>query len=350
MVTSKPFLVAAALLLAPAAAQAAELTPAQQAFRQIYQELVEINTTDSIGDTAKAAEAMAVRLRTAGLADVQVLSSGPRKGNLVARLRGTGARKPILLMAHLDVVEALASDWSFDPFKLTEKDGYFYGRGTGDDKFMAATFVANLIRYKQENFTPNRDIILALETDEEIGDSDGLGVQWLVKNHRDLIDAEYALNEGGGVGIKNGKLIRNSLQTMEKVYLNYRLEVLNKGGHSSVPSTDNAIYHLAEGLARLGKFSFPVNLNATTRGYFARAAELESPQTAADIRSVLSASPDPAALARLSANPAYNAQLRTTCVATMLAGGHAVNALPQTARALINCRIMPGEKTASRRR
>jgi acetylornithine deacetylase/succinyl-diaminopimelate desuccinylase-like protein len=156
-----------------------------------------------------------------------------------------------------------------------------------------------------------------------------------------LIEAEYALNEGGGVGIKNGKLI--SLQTMEKVYLNYRLEVLNKGGHSSVPSTDNAIYHLVEGLARLGKFSFPVNLNATTRAYFARTAELESPQTAADIRSVLSASPDPAALARLSANPAYNAQLRTTCVATMLEGGHAVNALPQTARALVNCRIMPGE-------
>ena len=171
-----------------------------------------------------------------------------------------------------------------------------------------------------------------------------MGIQWLIKNHRDLIAAEYALNEGGGVGIKNGKLIRNSLQTMEKVYLNYRLEVLNKGGHSSVPSTDNAIYHLAEGLARLGKFSFPVNLNATTRAYFARAAELESPQTAADIRSVLSASPDPAALARLSANPAYNAQLRTTCVATMLEGGHAVNALPQTARAIVNCRIMPTEK------
>jgi Peptidase family M20/M25/M40/Peptidase dimerisation domain len=282
---------------------------------------------------------MAARLRAAGFSgdDVQVFKPAPRKGNLVARLRGTGARKPILLVAHLDVVEALASDWSFDPFKLTEKDGYFYGRGSGDDKFMAATFVANLIRYKQENFIPNRDIILALETDEEIGDSDGLGIQWLIKNHRDLIEAEYALNEGGGVGIKNGKLIGNSLQTMEKVYLNYRLEVLNKGGHSSVPSTDNAIYHLAEGLARLGKFSFPVNLNTTTRAYLARTAELESSQTAADIRSVLSASPDPAALARLSANPAYNAQLRTTCVATMLEGGHAVNALPQTARALVNC-------------
>jgi acetylornithine deacetylase/succinyl-diaminopimelate desuccinylase-like protein len=340
--------VAAAALFAfsfasPALAQTR--SPQQQLAFDIFKELVEINTVTATGDTGHAADAMAARLRAAGFSgdDVQVFKPAPRKGNLVARLRGTGTRKPILLLAHLDVVEALASDWSFDPFKLTEKDGYFYGRGSGDDKFMAATFVANLIRYRQENFTPNRDIILALETDEEIGDSDGLGIQWLIKNHRDLIEAEYALNEGGGVGVKNGKLIGNSLQTMEKVYLNYRLEVLNKGGHSSVPSTDNAIYHLAEGLARLGKFSFPVNLNATTRAYFARTAELESPQTATDIRSVLSASPDPAALARLSANPAYNAQLRTTCVATMLEGGHAVNALPQTARAVVNCRIMPGE-------
>ena len=327
-------------------AHSAPLTAPQQLGFDIYKELVEINTVTATGDTARAADAMAARLRAAGFpdADVQVFKPAPRKGNLVARLHGTGARKPLLLLAHLDVVEAKPEDWTTDPFKFVEKDGYYYGRGSGDDKFMAATFVANLIRYKQENFTPNRDIILALETDEEIGDSNGLGVQWLLKNHRDLIDAEYALNEGGGVGIKNGKLIRNSLQTMEKVYLNYRLEVLNKGGHSSVPSTDNAIYHLAEGLARLGKFSFPVNLNATTRSYFARTAELESPQTAADIRSVLSASPDPAALARLSANPAYNAQLRTTCVATVLEGGHAVNALPQTARAVVNCRIMPGEK------
>jgi acetylornithine deacetylase/succinyl-diaminopimelate desuccinylase-like protein len=341
--------VAAAALLAfdsAATSLAQTLTAQQQLAFDIYKELVEINTVTARGDTARAADAMAARLRAAGFAgdDVQVFKPAPRKGNLVARLRGSGARRPILLMAHLDVVEALASDWSFDPFKLTEKDGYFYGRGSGDDKFMAAAFVVNLIRYKQENFAPNRDIILALETDEEIGDSDGLGIQWLVKHHRDLIDAEYALNEGGGVGVKNGKLIRNSLQTMEKVYLNYRLEVLNKGGHSSVPSTDNAIYHLAEGLARLGKFSFPVNLNATTRANLARTADFERPETAADILSVLSASPDPAAVARLSANAVYNAQLRTTCVATMLEGGHAANALPQTARALVNCRIMPGEK------
>jgi acetylornithine deacetylase/succinyl-diaminopimelate desuccinylase-like protein len=308
--------------------------------------LVEINTVTATGDTGRAADAMAARLRTAGLeaADVQVFKPAPRKGNLVARLRGTGARKPILLLAHLDVVEALPADWSFDPFKLTEKDGYYYGRGSLDDKFMAATFVSNLIRYKQEGFRPDRDIILALETDEEILDADALGIQWLIKNHRDLIDAEFALNEGGALEVKRGKPIRNSIQTGEKISLTYRLEVTNKGGHSSVPVADNAIYHLAEGLARLAKFSFPVNLNATTRVSFERAAQLETPQTAADIRSALSANPDPAALVHLFASPDYNAQLHTTCVATMLEGGHAYNALPQTARAVVNCRIMPNEK------
>jgi acetylornithine deacetylase/succinyl-diaminopimelate desuccinylase-like protein len=239
---------------------------------------------------------------------------------------------------------ALPADWSFDPFKLTEKDGYYYGRGTLDDKYMAATFVSNLIRYKQESFRPDRDIIVALETDEEIGDGDALGIQWLLKNHRDLMDAEFALNELGGVDVKHGKPIRNSIETSEKVFFSYRLETTNRGGHSSLPRVDNAIYQLAEGLVRLGRFSFPVNLNATTRAYFQRTAELETPQTAADIRSVLSASPDPAALARLSADAEYNAQLRTTCVATRLEGGHADNALPQTARATVNCRIMPNEK------
>jgi acetylornithine deacetylase/succinyl-diaminopimelate desuccinylase-like protein len=274
---------------------------------------------------------------------VQVFKPAARKGNLVARLRGGGARRPILLLAHLDVVEARREDWSVDPFKLAEKDGYFYGRGSGDDKYMAANFVANLIRYKQEGYKPDRDIIVALETDEEIIDRDALGIQWLLKNHRDLIDAEFALNEGGSVGLKKGKPIRISVQTSEKVSLSYRLEVKNRGGHSSVPRSDNAIYHLAEGLARLATFSFPLRLNETTRAYFERTADLESEQVAADIRSVISERPDPAALSRLSANPAYNAQLRTTCVATMLEGGHAYNALPQLARATVNCRIMPGE-------
>jgi acetylornithine deacetylase/succinyl-diaminopimelate desuccinylase-like protein len=251
-------------------------------------------------------------------------------------------------MAHLDVVPANREDWSVEPFKFLEKDGYYYSRGTGDDKFMAAAFVANLIRYRVEGYKPDRDIIVALETDEEIIDRDALGIQWLLKNHRDLIDAEFALNEGGGVGLRDGKPIRNSVQTSEKVFLSYQLEVKNPGGHSSLPTRDNAIYHLAEGLVRLSKFSFPLNLNETTRAFFQRMAQFEGEQTAADIRAVLAERPDPAALSfvRLATNPVYNAQLRTTCVATMLEGGHAINALPQLARAKVNCRIMPGEPVA----
>ena len=328
-------------------AHAESLTAQQQLAFDIYKELIEINTVTETGDTARAAEAMAARLRAAGFSelDVQVFMPAARKGNLVARLRGTGARKPILLLAHLDVVPARREDWSVDPFKLIEKDGYFYARGSIDDKFMAAAFVESLVRYKQEGYTPDRDIIVALEADEEILDRNALGIQWLLKNHRELIDAEFALNEGGSVGLKKGKSIRNSVQTTEKVSLSYKLEVSNRGGHSSVPTKDNAIYHLAEGLVRLSKFIFPFKLNETTRAYFERIAEFEGDQTAADIRSIISGHPDPASLSivRLSANPAYNAQLRTTCVATMLEGGHAYNALPQVARAIINCRIMPGE-------
>src|SRR5713101_2908206 len=329
-------------------ATAQALNPQQQFAFDIYKELVEINTVTATGDTAQAAGAMAARLKAAGFADADVhaFQPAPRKGNLVARLRGTGARKPILRVAHLDVVPASREDWSVEPFKLVEQDGYFYARGSGDDKYMAATFVANLIRYRQEGYKPDRDIIVALETDEEILDKDALGIQWLLKNHRDLIDAEFALNEGGSVGLKNGKPIRNSIQTSEKVSLSFQLEVKNRGGHSSLLTKENAIYRLAEGLARLSKFNFPFKLNETTRAYFERTAELEGEQVAADIRSVISGRPDPASLSfvRLSANPVYNAQLRTTCVATLLEGGHAYNALPQLSRATVNCRIMPGEK------
>ena len=252
----------------PAAAEG--LSPQQQLAFDIYKELIEINTVTATGDTARAAEAMAARLRAAGFADADVhaFSPAPRKGNLVARLRGTGARKPILLVAHLDVVPANREDWSVDPFKLTEKDGYFYARGSGDDKYMAAAFVTNLIRYRQEGYKPDRDIIVALETDEEILDRDALGIQWLLKNHRDLIDAEFALNEGGGVGLKDGKAIRNSVQTSEKVSLSYRLEVRNKGGHSSVPTRDNAIYRLAEGLVRLSKFELSPEAQRNHAGLF----------------------------------------------------------------------------------
>jgi len=342
---SSAALLSALLCSASAATGADALSTQQQRALDIYKELVEINTVTETGDTAQAADAMAARLRAAGFTaqDVQVFKPAPRKGNLVARLRGTGARRPILLLAHIDVVPANPDDWSTDPFRFTEIDGYYYGRGTGDDKFMASALIANLIRYKQEGFRPDRDIIVALETDEEILDRDGWGISWLIKNQRPLIDAEFALNEGGGVGVKNGKIIRNSVQTSEKVSVTYRLEVKDRGGHSAVPRQDNAIYHLADGLARVAKFNFPLNLNATTRAYFEDSAKLETPQMASDIRSVLSNRPDPASLNRLYANATYNAQLHTTCVATMLQGGHAYNALPQTASAMVNCRVMPGE-------
>jgi len=336
---------AIALIGASLAAGAQPLTSHQQLARDIFKELVEINTVTATGDTLVAAQAMADRLKAAGFADsdVRVLSPAPSKGNLVARLRGTGARKPILLLAHLDVVAAAASDWSAEPFKLLEKDGYYYGRGVWDDKFMAAVFVANLIRYKQEGFRPDRDLIVALETDEEILDANKMGIQWLLANHRELIDAEFALNEGGGVGLSNGKPLVNTVQTSEKVSLSYQLEVKNPGGHSSLPSKDNAIYRLADGLARLARFDFPVQLNETTRAYFQRAAATVDAQVGADMRAVAAMPPDPQAIERLSKTVRYNAQLRTTCVTTQLTAGHAVNALPQTARASVNCRILPGE-------
>ncbi len=317
----------------------------QQLAHDIYKELVEINTVTPTGDTGKAADAMAARLRAAGFpeSDVQVFKPAPRKGDLVARLHGSGVRKPILLLAHLDVVEARREDWSFDPFQLLEKDGYYYARGSGDDKFMAATFVSNLIRYKQEGFKPDRDIIMALETDEEILDRNAVGIQWLIRNHRDLIDAEFALNEGGGVGLRNGKALRNNVQTSEKVPVDFSFEVKNAGGHSSVPSKDNAIYHLAGGLTRLAQFDFPIQLNETTSTWLEEAAGTEDKQLGADMISVASAHPDPGAVERLSARPVYNAQLRTTCVATLLEGGHADNALPQKAQATVNCRVLPGE-------
>jgi acetylornithine deacetylase/succinyl-diaminopimelate desuccinylase-like protein len=344
-------LAAVAIFLASFGSASAEpRTSHQQLALDIFKELVEINTVTATGDTARAAEAMAVRLRAAGFAasDVQVLVPAPRKGNLVARLRGTGKRKPILLLAHTDVVDARPEDWSVDPFKLTEREGYFYGRGTTDDKFMAAVFVANLIRYKQEGYVPERDIIVALEADEEIGDAMGFGIRWLLANHRPLIDAEFALNEGGRVGLKAGKPLWNSVQVAEKVFMSYKLEATDRGGHSSLPTKDNPIHRLAEALARLSKFSFPFKLNEVTRTFFSRAAELENPQTAADMRAIAAGRPDLDALSitRLSANPMYNAQLRTTCVATQIQGGHAINALPQRASATVNCRVLPGEPIA----
>jgi acetylornithine deacetylase/succinyl-diaminopimelate desuccinylase-like protein len=257
-------------------------------------------------------------------------------------LRGRGAGKPILLLAHLDVVEALKTDWSadLDPFVFTERDGYFYGRGTSDDKNHAAIWIANLIRYKQEGFVPARDIVVALTADEEGGDSNG--VKWLLEHHRSLIDAEYVLNEGGGGELKDGKAVAHGVQAAEKKYYSVALEVRNPGGHSSLPRRDNAIYQLAAALTRLAAFEFPVELNEITRGFFARMALLETAQTAADMKAVALPTPDPAAASRLAAgSPMYNSMMRSTCVATQLTGGHAENALPQTARAVVNCRLLP---------
>ena len=334
-----------AFIIATFSVFAQTLSREQQLARGIFKELIEINTTDSKGNTTIAAEAMAKRLKDAGFpaADVLVLGPNSRKGNLVARLHGTGAHKPILLLAHLDVVEANREDWSVDPFKFLEQDGYFYGRGTTDDKAMAAIFVANLIRYKQEGFVPNRDLILALTADEELGDIPTNGVKWLLENHRNLIDSEFALNEGAGVGLKEGKPFVHGLQTSEKVIVFYRLEVKNPGGHSARPSKDNAIYHLAEGLNRLAKFDFPFKLNEATKLYFQKMSKIQTGQVAEDMLAITQDSPDPAAIERLSAIPIYNAAMRTTCVATRLDGGHADNALPQIAGALVNCRILPGE-------
>ena len=339
-------LLAAIFLAAMSSTHAADThPPEQQAFLDIYRELVEINTTDSVGDTVRAAQAMAARLRDGGFRapDIQVLSSGPRKGNLVARLPGSGARRPLLLLAHLDVVEAKREDWDFDPFKLQEVDGYFRGRGTIDDKAMAAIFVANLIRYVQEGFKPDRDIILALTSDEELSDSPHNGVRWLLQNHRDLIDAELAINEGGGGALRNGSPFRLAVQLAEKVYQTYQLEVTDRGGHSAAPRRDNPIYRLAEALQRLARFEFSPRLNPVTRAFFERMAAAETGPTAEAIKALLAGSTDAAALAPLASRSDYNAQMRTTCVATMLEAGHAENALPQTARATVNCRILPTE-------
>src|SRR5262247_2648652 len=341
--------VVAAVLVTPVSrsglgAQPAALAPHQQLLREIYQELFEINTTNSIGDNTKAAEAMARRLIAAGFpaADVQVLVPAPRKGNVVGRLRGTGARRPLLLLAHLDVVEANREDWSVDPFKLLERDGYFYARGTSDDKAMAASFVANLIRYRREGFVPDRDLIVALTADEEGGGHNG--VVWLLKEHRALIDAEMAINEGGGGALSRGRRVSNSIQASEKIVQNYQLEVTNKGGHSSLPVKDNAIWHLAGGLARLGDFDFPVNFDDVNRQFFEWVATLAGGSLGDDIRAVVRGERNPDVVARVAAmGPVINSRLRTTCVPTRLEGGHADNALPQTARAVVNCRVLPNE-------
>ena len=333
-------------LIAICASRARAQVPDQtkQLAHDIFKQLIEINTTDSVGNVTTAAEAMAKHLRDGGFAEGDIKVAGPneRKKNLVARFRGTGKRKPILFIGHLDVVEALRSDWTTDPFEFIEKDGYFYGRGTEDMKEGDAILVTNFIRLKREGYLPDRDLIVALTADEEGGSSNG--VDWLLKEHRDWIAAEYCINLDGGEFEKDrDKRLLAGIQASEKVYVDFQFESLNPGGHSSVPSPDNAIYHLAGALARLQSFSFPLEINEITRSYFQRNAAMESGQLAADMKAVAKQPPDPAAVKRLSAVPYYNSLLHTTCVATMLSAGHAPNALPQTARANVNCRIFPGE-------
>jgi acetylornithine deacetylase/succinyl-diaminopimelate desuccinylase-like protein len=330
-----------------APASPATLTPHQRAAREIYKQLVEINTVDSVGSVTRAAEAMAARFRAAGFpaADVQLLvpNGKPTKGNLVVRYHGRGgpaAQKPILLLAHLDVVAAERADWPRDPFVLHEENGYFLGRGTSDDKAMASIFVANLLQMKAQGVVPDRDIVLALTADEENGDANG--AEWLVANHRPLIDAAYAINEGGGGALANGKPIFQSIQAAEKVYLDFTITATNPGGHSSVPRPDNAIYELAAALTRLSRLQFPVALNEITRPFFEQTARVEPrPAMAAAMRAIVANPADSAAAATLSADPRFASMLRTTCVATRLSGGHAYNALPQRATANVNCRIVP---------
>jgi acetylornithine deacetylase/succinyl-diaminopimelate desuccinylase-like protein len=311
----------------------------------IFKELIEINTSDSIGSTTLAAQAMAKRLLAAGFpaADVVVIGPNDRKGNMVARYRGKAGSKlrPILIIGHTDVVEARREDWTTDPFKFVEQEGYFYGRGTQDMKDADAIAVADFIRLKKEGFVPNRDIILALTADEEGGKSNG--VNWLLQNHHDLIDAEFALNpDSGGVSTDHGKPLAVEFEATEKLYADYQLLAVNPGGHSSLPKPDNAIYHVADALGVLEKSPFPFELNAVTREYFRQMAQIETGQNAADMRAILATPADPAAIKRLSQDARYNSTMRTTCVATMLSGGHAPNALPQRAEANVNCRIFPG--------
>lgn len=349
--TPRPALLALALLLAlpPQALAAPPQAPEAeiQRGRELLQLLIETDTTPRAGTTA-AAEKMAARFLAEGFArdDVMLLGDDPLRKNLVVRLRGRGERKPVLLMAHLDVVEARREDWTLDPFTLTEREGWLYGRGTMDIKGGAAGAAAALLRLHAEGTVPRGDYLLLLTAGEEDGVANG--IQWLLANRPDLLDAAYAINfDGGGPEVRGGQPAVLPVQTAEKVYLSYTLEVRNPGGHSSVPTPDNAIHRLARGLAGLAAFEFPLRTNSATRGHYARLAQLETGATAADMGAAAALPQDEAALRRLAARSAYdNAQLRTTCTPTLLEGGHAENALPQRARATVNCRLLPDEDPA----
>src|SRR5580658_5466885 len=344
MALPRPFRIAAGVSLFLALLAGAQLDDSTRRLsHDIFRQLIEINTTDSVGSVTLAAQAMRRRLLDAGFdpADAQILGPNDRKGNLVARFHGAGAHQPILIIGHLDVVEARREDWTTNPFEFVEKDGFFYGRGTQDMKVSDAAAIATFIRFKREGYRPDRDIVLALTADEEGGKSNG--VDWLLRNHRDLMDAEFALNpDGGGVTSVNGKPVNLDIEASEKLYADFQLTATNPGGHSSLPTPDNAIYHIADALSRLERSPFPFELNEVTRTYFERRANLETGQTGDDMRAIFRTPPDEAAIARLSKDARYNSTMHTTCVATRLNAGHANNALPQLAQANVNCRILPG--------
>lgn len=344
------FVVPIALIALGSPALAAQQTdPAQRALeREIFEELINVNTSDSAGNTPILAHRIEARLEQAGFpaADVQVLGKDARHQNVVARYRGRSAgKKPILLMAHLDVVDARREDWSFDPYQFREEGGYYYGRGTSDNKAGASIVIANFIRLRREGFVPDRDLVMVLTSDEE---TSGDAIKWLVSEHRDLIDAEYALNtDAGGGALQSGKPLAFSVQASEKMYLTFLLEVRNKGGHSSIPVRDNAIYHLADGVAKLARFDFPVELNEVSRAYFQKTAETETGALAEAMRALARTGDAAAARTVAAASPYWNSVMRTTCVATRLFAGHADNALPQLAQATVNCRILPGKSPDS---
>jgi acetylornithine deacetylase/succinyl-diaminopimelate desuccinylase-like protein len=345
----------AATLFAPCfavavSAQSSSLTTASSTdraeARDIFKQLIEINTTDTPkGSVTAGAVAMQKRFLDAGFSpeDVKLLGPDPNKQNLVVRMRAASptSQKPVLFLCHLDVVEALPSDWHTNPFEFVEKDGFYYGRGTQDMKESDAAMVATFLRLRREGYKPKRDLILALTADEEGGKFNG--AQWLVKEHRDLVDAAYVINlDAGGIELDNGRTVVADVEATEKVYADYQVTATNPGGHSSRPRPDNAIYELTTALNKLATYSFPFELNEVTRTYFKNLVSQETGQTAQDINAILATPPDPAAVARLSAEPSFNSNFRTTCVATRLSAGHANNALAQTAQANINCRIFPG--------
>ncbi|NEX91637.1 M20/M25/M40 family metallo-hydrolase [Caulobacter sp. 17J65-9] len=338
--------VATAALMLPAAANAQAPRADQQAFRGLYKEMVEIDSSQPNGSCTAVAQAMSARLKAAGFADadlnVVTHPDHPKEGNLVAVLHGTDAKaKPMLLLAHIDVVAAKREDWTRDPFALIEENGWFYGRGTSDDKAQAAIWTDSLIRMKQEGFKPKRDIKMALTCGEENGAYNG--ISHLIAEYRPLIDAGFALNEGaGGLLDANDKPVSLEVQSGEKVYQDFQLVSTNPGGHSSRPVKDNAIYHLSAALSNIGAYEFPIRFNDTTRGYFTRMAPLVDPKAGAAMKALVADPANADALAEVTKDPMWNSMLRTTCVATLVNAGHAPNALPQRATANVNCRILPG--------